>query len=67
VQASEDAWRLSDARYTRGVDGYLTVLDAQRSTYSAKQALIGTRLAQLNHGVTLFKVLGGGWSDRIPD
>jgi outer membrane protein, multidrug efflux system len=62
VQASEDAWRLSDARYTRGIDGYLTVLDAQRSTYGAKQALIGTRLAQLNNGVTLFKVLGGGWT-----
>ncbi len=65
VKASEDAWRLSDARYTRGVDGYLTVLDAQRSTYSAKQALIGTRLAQLNNGVTLFKVLGGGWSELV--
>jgi outer membrane protein, multidrug efflux system len=65
VQASEDAWRLSDARYTRGVDGYLTVLDAQRSTCSAKQALIGIRLAQLNHGVTLFKVLGGGWSEPV--
>lgn len=64
VQASEAAWRLSDARFKRGVDGYLTVLDAQRSAYSAQQALIGSRLAQLSNGVTLFKVLGGGWTSQ---
>lgn len=64
VQASDTTWTLSNARYTRGVDGYLSVLDAQRATYSARQALIGTRLAQLSNGVTLFKALGGGWSSQ---
>jgi outer membrane protein, multidrug efflux system len=62
AQASEQALMLSDARYTRGIDGYLPVLDAQRTTYAAQQGLVTLRLSALNNGVTLYKVLGGGWS-----
>ena len=53
-------YRLSDARYTRGIDSYLRVLDAQRSLYGAQQGLIAIRLARLTNLVTLYKVLGGG-------
>jgi multidrug efflux system outer membrane protein len=60
VEASEAGYRLSDARYTRGIDSYLRVLDAQRSLYSAQQGLIVVRLARLANLVTLYKVLGGG-------
>jgi len=60
VDASADGYRLSDARYTRGIDSYLRVLDAQRSLYSAQQGLIAVRLARLTNLVTLYKVLGGG-------
>jgi multidrug efflux system outer membrane protein len=63
VEASEATLKLSDARYTRGIDGYLSVLDAQRSSYSARQVLISTKLTQLSNGVTLYKALGGGWSN----
>jgi multidrug efflux system outer membrane protein len=62
VQASGEVLQMSQARFDRGVDSYLDVLDAQRSWYSARQTLIGTRLAQLTNGVTLYKALGGGWS-----
>jgi multidrug efflux system outer membrane protein len=62
VRSTAQALRLSEARYTRGVDSYLEVLHAQRSLYSAQQALIGTRLARLANSVTLYKTLGGGWS-----
>ncbi len=48
------------ARYDKGVDSYLVVLDSQRSTYSAEQGLINVRLALLANQVTLYKVLGGG-------
>lgn len=54
------ACRLSQARYDKGVDSYLAVLDAQRSLYSARQGLITSRLACLANRVTLYKVLGGG-------
>ena len=62
VDATADAFRLSDARFKRGVDSYLDVLDAQRSLYSAQQALITTRLSRVSNAVTLYKALGGGWS-----
>jgi multidrug efflux system outer membrane protein len=60
VDASAESYRLSDARYARGIDSYLNVLDAQRSLYSAQQGLIAVRLARLTNLVTLYKVLGGG-------
>lgn len=62
VQAGGEVLQMSQARFDRGVDSYLDVLDAQRTWYSARQALIGTRLARLSNGVTLYKALGGGWS-----
>lgn len=53
-------YKLSQARYERGVDNYLGVLVFQRSSYDAQQLLIGSRLTRLNNLVTLYKVLGGG-------
>lgn len=61
VVASEKGYRLSDARYRRGVDSSLSALDAQRSLYSAQKSLIDTQLAQQASLVTLYRVLGGGW------
>ena len=64
VNATAESDRLSRARFSRGVDSYLTVLDSQRSLYSAQQNLIGTRLSRVSNLVTLYKVLGGGWSEE---
>ena len=60
VRAIAETYRLSNTRYTRGIDSYLVVLDAQRNLYSAQQALISLRLARSANLVTLYKVLGGG-------
>jgi outer membrane protein, multidrug efflux system len=60
VGAWANAYRLSDARYIKGIDSYLGVLDAQRSLYAAQQGLITLRLARLTNLATLYKVLGGG-------
>lgn len=60
VDAVAQTYRLSTARYIKGIDSYLGVLDAQRSLYSAQQGLIGLRLTRLNNMITLYKVLGGG-------
>jgi len=60
VNAVAETYRLSNARYTKGIDSYLGVLDAQRSLYAAQQGLIALRLASLTNRVTLYKVLGGG-------
>ena len=67
MDATSEAYRLADARYQRGIDSYLTVLDAQRSLYAAQLVLIGLRLERLGNLVTLYKVLGGGnGSPAIP-
>lgn len=59
VANTQKAFDLSDARFKAGVDNYLTVLDAQRSLYTAQQTLIGLRLSEQLNRVTLWKVLGG--------
>ena len=53
-------YTLSRARYQTGIDNFLTVLDSQRSLFSAKQSAITARQAYLSKLVNLYKVLGGG-------
>jgi outer membrane protein, multidrug efflux system len=60
VNAFRITYRLSDARYAKGIDSYLAVLDAQRSLYGAEQGLIFLRLARVNNTIALYKALGGG-------
>ncbi|MCK9376645.1 MAG: efflux transporter outer membrane subunit [Syntrophobacterales bacterium] len=60
VNATTQAYRLSTLRYTKGIDIYLNVLDAQRSLYAAQQGYIAIRLAKLANQVRLYAVLGGG-------
>ena len=60
VNAIRRTYHLSTTRYTKGIDSYLSVLDAQRSLYAAQQALIAIRLAKLANQVRLYAVLGGG-------
>jgi multidrug efflux system outer membrane protein len=62
VAANQDNYRLSQARYDRGIENYLNVLDAQRSLYGAQQDLVSVQVARLSNLVTLYKVLGGGRS-----
>lgn len=60
TNAVADTYRLSNKRYSKGIDSYLGVLDAQRSLYAAQQRLISLRLAKLANQVRLYAVLGGG-------
>ncbi|AEB09095.1 efflux transporter outer membrane subunit [Desulfobacca acetoxidans] len=60
VDATARTYQLSNARYEKGIDIYLNVLDAQRSLYAAQQGLIAIRLAKLVNQVRLYEVLGGG-------
>ncbi|MEJ2038798.1 MAG: efflux transporter outer membrane subunit [Desulfosarcinaceae bacterium] len=60
VDASAATYRLADARYTKGIDSYLGVLDAQRALYAAQQGYVTLRQAHLSNQVRLYAVLGGG-------
>jgi multidrug efflux system outer membrane protein len=60
VNAVAETYRLSQVRYTGGIDSYLDVLDAQRSLYASQQILVSLRLARAVNRVRLYAVLGGG-------
>jgi len=60
VEAISETYRLSNARYTKGIDSFLGVLDAQRSLYASQQGLIAVRLTKAANQVSLYAVMGGG-------
>ena len=60
VDALAEVYRLSLNRYEKGVDSYLSVLDAQRFLFAAQQSLIDVRLASYASQVRLYAALGGG-------
>jgi len=63
VAASEtDRFNLSDLRYRSGAASYLDLLDAQRSLFDAQRSSVEANLLRLQNQVTLYRVLGGGWT-----
>ncbi|TCH99647.1 efflux transporter outer membrane subunit [Roseococcus sp. SYP-B2431] len=63
ANAYADAYRLSLLRFRSGLDTYQAPLDSQRQLFAAQQELISLRVQRLQTLVTLYKALGGGWSD----
>jgi NodT family efflux transporter outer membrane factor (OMF) lipoprotein len=66
VTQSEQAFNIAEARYREGVADFISVLDAQRTLYQARDQLGQLRLARLQAIVALYKALGGGWTDPNP-
>ncbi len=58
LTASEDNYRLTDARYRGGIDNFLQSLLAQRSFYSAQRSYAGTRLVRAVNLINLYRTLG---------
>ncbi|MFT4067721.1 efflux transporter outer membrane subunit [Paraburkholderia sp.] len=63
VNAAQDYYNLAQSRYRTGTDSFLTLLTAQRTLYTAQEQLVTDQLSKLSNLVTLYKVLGGGWSE----
>ncbi|HVW68111.1 MAG TPA: efflux transporter outer membrane subunit, partial [Steroidobacteraceae bacterium] len=57
---ASESYRLAEMRFRSGIDSFLPVLDAQRSLYSAQQAVVSLELLRLQNMATLYKALGGG-------
>ena len=57
--AAADVLQLTEARYRAGIDSFLSVLDAQRSYYSAQLTLVNARRAAAQNRVALYQSLGG--------
>jgi multidrug efflux system outer membrane protein len=66
TEAETQRLRLTDLRFKNGAASLLDALDAQRSLFSAQQAVVQTRLAYLQNQVVLYKTLGGGAPTSAP-
>ncbi|MDB6060489.1 MAG: hypothetical protein JWM78_592 [Verrucomicrobiaceae bacterium] len=58
---SQRSLRLAELRLREGADELSTVLEAQRTLYSAQDQLVQLRLSRLSTGVDIVKAAGGGW------
>ena len=67
VDATNTTYKLSNARFRAGIDSFLTVLDAQRSSYAAEQGLLLLEQANLNNQIEMYKTLGGGVKANTAD
>lgn len=70
VAQSQLAFEGAQARYKAGSGDFLTLLEAQRTLYIARDQFIQYKLARLQALVGLCKVLGGGWQApqaQLPD
>jgi len=62
---SEQAFEGAKLRYQAGSGDFLTLLDAQRTLYTARDQSIQYKLARLRALVALCKALGGGWTPPV--
>jgi multidrug efflux system outer membrane protein len=63
LAAEQTRMQLTDLRFKHGASSAFEVLDAQRSLFAVQQATLQVQLQQVQNRVTLYKVLGGGWTD----
>jgi NodT family efflux transporter outer membrane factor (OMF) lipoprotein len=59
--AAQRAYDISVAQLRAGTIDLVSVLTAQNALFSAEDALVQAKLAQLQADVSLYKALGGGW------
>ncbi len=60
---AEEATRLARLRFDAGVVDFLTVLDAERQTLAARDALVLAQTQVTTSLVGVYRALGGGWRD----
>jgi len=62
VDQAQRALTLAEAEYREGAGDLQSILDGQRTLFSAQDNLSQLRLARLNSALDLYVALGGGWS-----
>jgi len=62
---ANDAYRIVEARYRAGTVGFLDLLDAQRSVFSANDTMVQAALGRYSANVSLYRALGGGWDGTV--
>lgn len=68
LAARERRYELTAKNYELGKSLYLEVLLAQNDLFSARQSIVQTRFAKIASMISLYKALGGGWSENsVPE
>lgn len=62
VEQAQRALSLAEVEYREGSGDLQSILDGQRTLFSAQDQLSQLRLARLNSALDLYVALGGGWS-----
>lgn len=65
VTSYREAATVSRSLYQAGSTNFLAVLDAERSLYTAEDALVQSRIAIATSYIALNKALGGGWDGYV--
>lgn len=60
LNSLSEVYKLANLRYQKGLESYLSVLDAQRSLYLSRQSVVKSTLLDIISKIRLFAVLGGG-------
>jgi multidrug efflux system outer membrane protein len=63
ARSARAAADLARQRFQFGVDNFLTVLDAERVRLEAEDRLAQSRVEVTRQAASIFKALGGGWSE----
>lgn len=61
LHQAQSAFDIAQSRYKAGAEDLLTVLETQRTLYTAQDMNVQLRLARVQASVALYKALGGGW------
>jgi NodT family efflux transporter outer membrane factor (OMF) lipoprotein len=64
VQTAQHAYDLSNQQFNAGIVDITTVLNTQRSLFSAQDALAQEQLVRLQAAVSVYTSLGGGWKQN---
>jgi NodT family efflux transporter outer membrane factor (OMF) lipoprotein len=65
LDQAQRSLHLAELRYREGAGELLSVLEAQRTVYSARDQLVTLRLSRLQAAIELYKALGGGWREKV--
>lgn len=62
LNQAQSAFNIAQSRYEAGAEDLLTVLETQRTLYSAQDQNAQLRLSRVQASIALYKALGGGWT-----
>ena len=67
VRASAEAFRIAELQYREGTIDILSLLNTQQTLFTAENNLVQTKLARFQADVSVYRALGGGWTQAASD